>query len=227
MNPIPAQFDLLHFWTQGDLLIRSTAVVLLLMSVASWVVILFKATALAGLLRGARRVRAPGREAPSSNGQNDPFLRLAIEGQEAASQHRTLCAAQQLNPNELCDWVTRQLRHRITVVAGNLQSGLAILASIGATAPFIGLFGTVWGIYHALANIGSSGQVGIEQVAGPVGETLIMTALGLAVAIPAVLGYNAISRGNRRVVAHLNGFAHELATRVLVEAPSDLTRKGV
>ena len=91
-----------------------------------------------------------------------------------------------------------------------MQSGLAILASVGSTAPFIGLFGTVWGIYHALIAIGTSGQSTIDKVAGPIGEALIMTALGLAVAIPAVLGYNALVRGNKSILTRLNSFAHDL-----------------
>ena len=90
------------------------------------------------------------------------------------------------------------------------RQGLAILASVGSTAPFVGLFGTVWGIYHALLSIGAAGQASIDKVAGPVGESLIMTALGLAVAIPAVLGYNALVRGNKGVSAKLNRFAHDL-----------------
>jgi biopolymer transport protein ExbB len=108
------------------------------------------------------------------------------------------------------DWVTRCLRNGIDDHTSQLQNGLAILASIGSTAPFVGLFGTVWGIYHALVNIGTTGNVGIDAVAGPIGETLIMTALGLAVAIPAVLGYNALVRGNKFIIARMNRFAHDL-----------------
>ena len=110
----------------------------------------------------------------------------------------------------MSDWVTRCLRNCIDEFTSRLQSGLAILASVGSTAPFIGLFGTVWGIYHALLAIGTSGQSTIDKVAGPIGEALIMTALGLAVAIPAVLGYNALVRGNKSILASLNSFAHDL-----------------
>jgi biopolymer transport protein ExbB len=106
--------------------------------------------------------------------------------------------------------VTRSLRNAIDEFTARLQSGLAILASVGSTAPFIGLFGTVWGIYHALVAIGTSGQSTIDKVAGPIGEALIMTALGLAVAIPAVLGYNALVRGNKSILSKLNSFAHDL-----------------
>ncbi len=105
---------------------------------------------------------------------------------------------------------TRCLRNGINEFTARLQSGLAILASVGSTAPFIGLFGTVWGIYHALVAIGMSGQSSIDKVAGPIGEALIMTALGLAVAIPAVLGYNALVRGNKGILNALNSFAHDV-----------------
>jgi len=111
---------------------------------------------------------------------------------------------------DVSDWVTRCLRNAMDEFTATLQSGLAILASVGATAPFVGLFGTVWGIYHALLSIGLSGQSTIDKVAGPVGEALIMTALGLAVAIPAVLGYNALVRGNKYILSKLNSFAHDL-----------------
>ena len=106
--------------------------------------------------------------------------------------------------------MTRALRNSIDDTVARLQSGLAVLASVGSTAPFVGLFGTVWGIYHALVGIGLAGQATIDKVAGPIGEALIMTALGLAVAIPAVLGYNALVRGNKFIVSRLNRFGHDL-----------------
>ena len=110
----------------------------------------------------------------------------------------------------MSDWVTRSLRQAIDEFTTHLQSGMAILASVGSTAPFVGLFGTVWGIYHALLSIGAAGAATIDKVAGPVGESLIMTALGLAVAIPAVLGYNALVRGNKGVLHKVNRFANDL-----------------
>ena len=110
----------------------------------------------------------------------------------------------------ISDWVTLELRNGVDEFTAKLQAGLAILASVGSTAPFVGLFGTVWGIYHALLSIGMSGQATIDKVAGPVGEALIMTALGLAVAIPAVLGYNALVRGNKGILGKVNRFAHDL-----------------
>ena len=112
-----------------------------------------------------------------------------------------------IDPGEL---VTRTLRQQINRVSSRLESGLTLLASVGSTAPFIGLFGTVWGIYHALAAVSSSGTIQIDKVAGPVGEALIMTAIGLVVAIPAVLGYNAFTRVNRLTLGELDAFAHDL-----------------
>jgi biopolymer transport protein ExbB len=110
----------------------------------------------------------------------------------------------------LSDWVTRELRQCLDEFTARLQGGLAVLASVGSTAPFVGLFGTVWGIYHALLGIGAAGQATIDKVAGPIGEALIMTALGLAVAIPAVLAYNALVRGHKGVLHTLKRFAHDL-----------------
>ena len=108
------------------------------------------------------------------------------------------------------DWMMLSLRQAIDESSAKLQSGMAVLASVGSTAPFVGLFGTVWGIYHALVAIGTSGQASIDKVAGPVGEALIMTALGLAVAIPATFGYNALVRGNKTILAQLNKFGFDL-----------------
>ena len=134
---------------------------------------------------------------------------LALEGREAAAHHRNT-KAHLHDALDVSDWITRALRNAIDEFTARLQTGLAILASVGSTAPFIGLFGTVWGIYHALMSIGSAGQATIDKVAGPIGEALIMTALGLAVAIPAVLGYNALVRGNKFVLTKMNSFAHDV-----------------
>ena len=140
---------------------------------------------------------------------SNPFRQLALEGREATLHHRDT-KAHLHDALDVSDWVTRTLRNAIDEFTSKLQSGLAILASVGSTAPFVGLFGTVWGIYHALLSIGAAGQATIDKVAGPIGESLIMTALGLAVAIPAVLGYNALVRGNKGVLQKLNRFAHDM-----------------
>jgi biopolymer transport protein ExbB len=139
----------------------------------------------------------------------NPFRYLVLEGREATAHHRKT-SAHLHDTLDISDWVTRCMRNGISEFTARLQSGLAILASVGSTAPFIGLFGTVWGIYHALVAIGLSGQSSIDKVAGPIGEALIMTALGLAVAIPAVLGYNALVRGNKSILNSLNSFAHDM-----------------
>ena len=211
-----SQLGLLHVWTQGDWVTRIVFAALLLMSLASWIVILLKALGVVQAKRQAARVEgfwhsSDMAEGLSKLGADDanPFRDLAIEGREAAAHHRAT-KAQLHDSLDASDWISRSLRNSIDATTGKLQSGLAILASVGPTAPFVGLFGTVWGIYHALMKIGAAGQASIDQVAGPIGEALIMTALGLAVAIPAVLGYNALVRGNKHILAKLGRFAHDL-----------------
>ena len=141
--------------------------------------------------------------------QDNPFVQLAQAGQEATAHHRNT-QTQLHDTLDISDWISRSLRNSIDDSTARFQSGLAVLASVGSTAPFVGLFGTVWGIYHALMGIGAAGSATIDKVAGPIGEALIMTALGLAVAIPAVLGYNALVRGNKSILTKLNRFAHDL-----------------
>jgi biopolymer transport protein ExbB len=213
-----AESGLISLWTQGDFVTRAVALLLLAMSAASWGVILIKAL---GLRQAARQARAcekfwhasdfaSGLTALADEVPN-PFRQLALAAHQAdahllhPSGNRQLLDALDRN-----DWVTRCLRGAIDEATVALQSGLAVLASVGSTAPFVGLFGTVWGIYHALLAIGAAGQSTLDKVAGPIGEALIMTALGLAVAIPAVLGYNALVRGNKGVIAQLNRFAYDL-----------------
>ncbi|HEY0201831.1 MAG TPA: MotA/TolQ/ExbB proton channel family protein [Burkholderiaceae bacterium] len=211
-----SQFGLAHVWTQGDFVIKAVALLLLAMSLASWIVILTKAFDIVRAKKFAHGVQdfwhsedfATGLAKLGADPAN-PFRQLAIEGREAAAHHRNT-KAHLHDSLDVSDWITRSLRNAIDESTARLQAGLAILASVGSTAPFIGLFGTVWGIYHALMGIGAAGQATIDQVAGPVGEALIMTALGLAVAIPAVLGYNALVRGNKSILARLNSFAYEL-----------------
>ena len=226
-----SQLGLLHVWTQGDWVTRIVFAALLLMSLASWIVILLKALGVVQAKRQAARVEgfwhsSDMAEGLSKLGADDanPFRDLAIEGREAAARHRAT-KAQLHDSLDASDWISRSLRNSIDATTGKLQSGLAILASVGSTAPFVGLFGTVWGIYHALMKIGAAGQASIDQVAGPIGEALIMTALGLAVAIPAVLGYNALVRGNKHILAKLGRFAHDLhayyVTGARVTAASD------
>lgn len=211
-----SHFGIANVWIQGDFVTRAVAVLLLGMSLASWIVIIIKALDIVKFKKDARSARdfwhsedfAAGLTKLGSDPSN-PFRHLALEGREATAHHRNT-QAHLHDSLDVSDWVTRCLRNCIDEFTARLQSGLAILASVGSTAPFIGLFGTVWGIYHALVAIGASGQSTIDKVAGPIGEALIMTALGLAVAIPAVLGYNALVRGNKSILNNLNSFAHDL-----------------
>jgi biopolymer transport protein ExbB len=211
-----SQFGIVNVWTQGDLVTKGVAVLLLLMSMASWIVIALKTLDIIKYQKQAKQAAdfwhsddfAAALDKLGTDA-TDPFRQIALEGREATAHHRN--SKMHLHDSlDVSDWVTRCLRNAMDEITARLQSGLAILASVGSTAPFVGLFGTVWGIYHALLSIGMSGQSTIDKVAGPVGESLIMTALGLAVAIPAVLGYNALVRGNKAIQNKLGSFAHDL-----------------
>ncbi len=213
-------FGLAHVWAQGDWIIRAVAITLLGMSIASWVVIIVKALGLRRQRANALRVEqfwhsqdvADGLQKLGPSADN-PFHTLAQQGRDATQHMLHLDGEQTRQLHDQLDaseWVTRALRNAIDDCTAQLQSGLVVLASVGSTAPFVGLFGTVWGIYHALLSIGVAGQATIDKVAGPIGEALIMTALGLAVAIPAVLGYNALVRGNKAILGTLGSFAHDL-----------------
>ena len=212
-------FGLHHLWTQGDFVTHFVALVLLFLSVVTWVILISRIWGLRNIKRlkneldGFWRARSFDEGLASlSNHELNPFYKVAKTANESSAHHLN----QRSNHRELLqtlnysEWMARSLKNGIDASAGQLQKGLTFLASTGATAPFIGLFGTVWGIYHALIAISSSGSAQIDQVAGPIGEALIMTAFGLAVAIPAVLGYNAINRSNKLVMADLNRFANDL-----------------
>jgi biopolymer transport protein ExbB len=213
------QLGILTAWRQGDAVTLIVALVLIGMSVASWIVIVVKALDIVRLKQMSQKVPMFWRSANIDEGltqlqsphdsTSNPFHSLAQRSHQAHVHQRT-AQAQQQKQLDASDWVTRNLRHAIDNTNAHLQAGLAVLASIGATAPFIGLFGTVWGIYHALSGMGTSGQINMQTVSGPIGEALIMTALGLVVAVPAVLGYNALLRGNKFILRQLNHFAHDL-----------------
>ena len=209
-------FGLSHIWSQGDAVTRAIMLLLLVMSVATWVVIALKSLDIVRHKRQARDIEQFWHSSDLQEGLSqlgsaarNPFAAVAVAGLEATEHHRQT-SAQLHDRLDISDWLTRCLRNAIDDATQRLQSSLVVLASVGATAPFVGLLGTVWGIFHALVAIGSSGEASIDQVAGPIGETLIMTALGLVVAIPAVLGYNALVRGNKFVVTRLDRFAHDL-----------------
>jgi biopolymer transport protein ExbB len=210
------ELGLMHFWRAGDIVTHSLTWLLLAMSVVSWYFILAKTWSAWRMRRSAGSAldrfwaarSLP--EAIETLRREDPeqvFAPIAEKAHRAVQMQSDASLAASVDRTEL---VTRVLRQEMTQTSARLESGLTFLASVGSTAPFIGLFGTVWGIYHALIQIASSGQVMIDKVAGPVGEALVMTAAGLAVAIPAVLAYNAFTRINRVMLAELDGFAHDL-----------------
>ena len=213
-----------NFWQQGDAITRSVAVLLFLMSVSAWVLIFWKGWLL-------RRVRAdisravPAFWAAASvdtgreqlvNFDREQVLTPLLSAAIATAPVQTLEAKGHLDSQ-----LTRRLRDALHAVLAQLQFGQVLLASIGSTAPFIGLFGTVWGIYHALISISAAGTISIERVSGPVGEALVMTAAGLAVAIPAVLAYNIFGKMVAACEADLEGFAHDLREMI-----SDASKTG-
>ena len=198
--------------SQGDAVTSLVAVLLLAMSVASWVVILWKAWLLQRASRDVVRSTAAFWQSPSVEEARQKVG--AFDRQELVMP---LIAATQVDAagslaasGDRSQQLTRLLRDALHLVLDKLYFGQVLLATVGSTAPFVGLLGTVWGIYHALTGIAAAGQITIDKVAGPVGEALIMTAAGLAVAIPAVLGYNVFGRVIGRIEADLEGFARDL-----------------
>ncbi len=202
-----------HFWSQGDAITRTVAVALLAMSVSAWVLIFWKGWLLKRVRGDVARAVAAFWAAPTLAAGRERLAAFDREGVLAP----LLAAATAAPPagtletrGHLQSQLTRRLRDALHAVLAQLQFGQVLLASIGSTAPFVGLFGTVWGIYHALVGIAASGSMSIEKVSGPVGEALVMTAAGLAVAIPAVLAYNVFGKAVGACEAELEGFAHDL-----------------
>ncbi len=212
-------YGLSALWAQGDFVAKGTLLILVLMSMGSWYVIFTKLAEQAKLNRQAAATRKTFWEAQTVELGKDTlatgsaFRYIAEKGLEGASKHTGLLGAVDFN-----EWVTMSIQRAINNVQSRMQDGLAVLATVGSTAPFVGLFGTVWGIYHALVKIGMSGQASIDKVAGPVGEALIMTAIGLAVAVPAVLGYNWLVRRNKAVMEEVNAFGSDLHAVLLGQA---------
>jgi len=213
------KLEFAYFWAQGDVVSHMIAILLLLMSVASWSLIV-------GQLRNQLRVRRTIKLAlpafwQASNRHTAQLALMAMDGSglfvhlAEEVEHAAQAYLQQVGGGlggtlDAGEFLGRTLQHAITRVHTRIEQGLTFLGTVGSTAPFIGLFGTVWGIYHALTGLSGTTQAALGQVAGPVGEALIMTAAGLFVAIPAVLAYNACTRCNRLVLAELDGFAHGL-----------------
>jgi len=198
-------------WKGSDTIARSVLVLLGIMSVGSWYIMIVKLLEQTKMNRHARTVDKAFWAAPSvSSGagaleKNSAYRFIAESGVQATSDHGGLKSHIPMN-----EWIPMSITSAVDRVHATTQGGLAFLATVGSTSPFVGLFGTVWGIYHALTAIGISGQASIDKVAGPVGEALIMTAIGLAVAIPAVLGYNWLARRNKAVMDEVREFADEL-----------------
>ncbi len=200
-------------WRQGDFVAKGTLIILMIMSIGSWYIGVIKVIEQAKMMKDAKEADEKFWHAHSvqegvATLNEDSAFRFVAEKSSLAAVHHGTMQTKQLDLNT---WVGMALQRAIDIIGNRLQGGLAFLATVGSTAPFVGLFGTVWGIYHALTAIGIAGQASIDKVAGPVGEALIMTALGLAVAVPAVLGYNWLVRRNRvamELVRHFGGGVH-------------------
>mgnify|MGYP003581728865 FL=1 len=216
-------FDLAHLWMQGDFVIRGVAILLLIMSITTWSLLVIKGRNLWKLKQQSEGVKQFWHSNSLDEGlkkigdASSPYYQLVEQGRHADAHHRE--PSSQLHDGlSRSDWISLCLRSTIDDNQSRMNSGLSVLASIGSTSPFIGLFGTVWGIYHALIGISAAGSASIDKVAGPIGEALIMTALGLAVAIPAVIAYNALLRGNRKVLDNVQRFAQDLHAWLLTGA---------
>lgn len=212
--------DSLHWLRQGDAVTQASALLLLAMSVASWVVIFWKLRLMRCAHVDVPRSTAAFWQAPSLAAAAERLPAFDREGLvlplvRAAQQVEQAGAGTLAGQGGLSQRLTRVLRDALHGVLGKLQFGQVLLATVGSTAPFVGLLGTVWGIYHALTAMAGAGQISIERVAGPVGEALIMTAAGLTVAIPAVLAYNLFGRVIGRIEADLEGFARDLRELVI------------
>lgn len=213
------------FIAQSGFLSILVAVVLLIMSVLSWYYILTKAYQVYTTKLRLKRYLAQFWDKPTLQvamqmpDTHSPAYRLLVTAVESAQHHQQHASKNLAGACSQDEFIARNMRRTLSQEQSDLESGLSTLASVGSIAPFVGLLGTVWGIYHALAAIGVSGQASIDKVAGPVGEALIMTAVGLAVAIPAVLAYNAYIKSNRTIMAELDSFAQDLHTLLTTGAP--------
>lgn len=214
-----AQMGFMHFIAQSDMVGKGLFIVLIVMSLVTWYLIVVKAISNMRTRRRSEQFLTSFWNSTSlesvenemrTHGVNDPFSHLTSHAVHARTHHAKYGATRLEEVGSNGEFVTRTMRKVIDEETAKLENGLTVLASVGSTAPFVGLFGTVWGVYHALVGIGMSEGMTINRIAGPVGEALIMTGLGLAVAIPAVLAYNTFVRSNRVLLARLDAFAHDL-----------------
>lgn len=215
-------------WKGGDFVAKGTLIMLIIMSMGTWYIMIVK-------LLEQRKLMVQGRDAEKNfwskasvaEGiallhQGSPYRFIADAGVKAAGHH----GGKLLKKIDLNTWISMSINRSVGKVQNRLQDGLAVLATVGSTAPFVGLFGTVWGIYHALTAIGIAGQASIDKVAGPVGEALIMTAIGLAVAVPAVLGYNWLVRRNKVGMEQVRAFGEELHLVLLSDSETPAVSPG-
>ena len=209
-------YGLESLWKTSDMVARTVLLLLLIMSVGSWYILIVKVLEQAKMSRQAKAVAkvfwpaSTVQQGADALEKNSPFRYIADAATTAVKKHDGLMGHVDLN-----DWISMGIDRAVGRVHSNTQGGLAFLATVGSISPFVGLFGTVWGIYHALTAIGISGQASIDKVAGPVGEALLMTAIGLAVAVPAVLAYNWLVRRNKAVMDEVRAFSSDLHAVVL------------
>jgi biopolymer transport protein ExbB len=221
MTDVHTPLGFAHFIAQSDAVGKTLLAILVLMSAVSWALIAMKGLTqlvrkqrsekFLGFFWNARSLDEVSAEI-TTHGVHEPFAHLTAHAINAQVHHAKYGAAKLAEAGTAQDFVTRTIKKVLDEETTQMENGLTWLATIGATAPFVGLFGTVWGVYHALVAIGMSGSGTLDKVAGPVGEALIMTGIGLAVAIPAVMAYNAFTRSNRVLNAKLDAFAFELMT---------------
>ena len=204
-------------WKGGDFVARGTLIILVIMSVGTWYIMIVKIWEQSRLFSAGKKANKSFwtagsiQESVGTLKATSPFRYIAESG-VSASEHHEGTLVEQIDLNT---WVTMSMQRAVEAIQSRLQGGLAFLATVGSTAPFVGLFGTVWGIYHALTAIGIAGQASIDKVAGPVGEALIMTAIGLATAVPAVLGYNWLVRRNKSGMELVRNFSSDVHSVLL------------
>jgi biopolymer transport protein ExbB len=210
-------YGLKALWGQGDFVAKGTLVIMVIMSLGSWYIIFTKLFEQRAMMKSAKESGEAFWKAASPKAgvgalqEGSAFRYIADQGIKAADHHE----GTMVEAIDKHTWIGMSVDRAVGNIQGRLQDGLAFLATVGSTAPFVGLFGTVWGIYNALVKIGISGQASIDKVAGPVGEALIMTAIGLAVAVPAVMGYNWLIRRNKAVMDMTRTFAGDLQNVLL------------
>lgn len=217
--------NLMTVFQQGDAVLVTVFMILVLMSVLTWYLILVRGISTWHIRRANKQAETALWDAPDwkqaetqLQDSRAPFANLTRQGLAALRHYRSQAERPLGQSCELDEFLTRAIRKGLAQENGKQETGMTMLASVGSTAPFIGLFGTVWGIYHALVNIGAAGQVTIAAVAGPIGEALVATAAGLAAAIPAVLAYNALTRMQRIMAQDMDYFAHDLHAQLLTQS---------